>query len=222
LPYVGETSVCYEVYTPGGRPGYSFLFERGRDDGFSPEDVEMFLTVTDTVCDKVADYQFTNVTRLLWDFRLGRFAETFRPRSADDSSQGAVMPIQFAVAPALTLTTSQFQVLAAVPPEIGWFANLTNANTRRAYSRISKTSWPLRARGSLSSSVTWRAHVIAWREQLVGRGLANDTIRRKLAALSSLYTYLCDRNTVLHNPVLGVKRPRSMNREGVMPALGDH
>ena len=27
---------------------------------------------------------------------------------------------------------------------------------------------------------------------------------------------------MLHNPVLGVKRPRSMNREGVTPALGDH
>jgi integrase/recombinase XerD len=67
-----------------------------------------------------------------------------------------------------------------------------------------------------------RTHVIAWRDQLVGQGLANDTIRRKLAALSSLYAYLCDRNAVLHNPVLGVKRPCSMNREGVTPALSDH
>ena len=67
-----------------------------------------------------------------------------------------------------------------------------------------------------------RAHVIAWRDQLVRQELANDTIRRKLAALSSLYAYLCDRHAVLHNPVLGVKRPRSMNREGVTPALGDH
>ena len=64
--------------------------------------------------------------------------------------------------------------------------------------------------------------MIAWRKQLVGQELANDTIRRKLAALSSLYAYLCDRNAVVHNPVLGVKRPRSMNREGVTPALGDH
>ena len=59
-----------------------------------------------------------------------------------------------------------------------------------------------------------RAHVIAWREQLVSQGLANDTIRRKLAALSSLYAYLCDHNAVLHNPVLGVKWARSMSREG--------
>ena len=30
------------------------------------------------------------------------------------------------------------------------------------------------------------------------------------------------RDAVLHNPVLGVKRPSSMNREGVTPALGDY
>ena len=38
----------------------------------------------------------------------------------------------------------------------------------------------------------------------------------------SLYAYLCDRNAMLHNPVLGVQRPHSMHREGVTPALGDH
>jgi integrase/recombinase XerD len=36
-----------------------------------------------------------------------------------------------------------------------------------------------------------------------------------------LAVYICDRNAVLHNPVLGVKRPKSMNREGVTPALSD-
>jgi hypothetical protein len=30
-----------------------------------------------------------------------------------------------------------------------------------------------------------RPHVLAWRDHLQGRSLANDTIRRKLAALSS-------------------------------------
>src|SRR5215510_8946797 len=125
--------------------------------------------------------------------------------------------------PAEVLTSSHFQTLIDVPPEIEWFANLTNANTRRAYRQDIED---FMAFAGLShpeqfGAVT-RAHVIAWREHLVGQELANDTIRRKLAALSSLYAYLCDRNAVLHNPVLGVKRPRSMNREGVTPALGDH
>src|SRR5207245_4299147 len=121
------------------------------------------------------------------------------------------------------LSTAQFQTLAEVPPEIEWFANLTNANTRRAYQQDIED---FMAFAGLQHPEEFRdvtrAHVIAWREQLVGQELTNDTIRRKLAALSSLYAYLCDRNAVLHNPVLGVKRPRSMNREGVTPALSDH
>jgi integrase/recombinase XerD len=121
------------------------------------------------------------------------------------------------------LSSAQFQTLADVPPEIEWFANLTNANTRRAYEQDINDFMAFAGllQPEQFRDIT-RAHVIAWREQLVGQELANDTIRRKLAALSSLYAYLCDRNAVLHNPVLGVKRPRSMNREGVTPALGDH
>jgi hypothetical protein len=58
----GERGVCYEVYELGGRPGYSFIFEKGRYDGFSPEEVAMLLEVTPTVCHTVTDYQFRNVT----------------------------------------------------------------------------------------------------------------------------------------------------------------
>jgi hypothetical protein len=36
-----------------------------------------------------------------------------------------------ALVPVSPLTVTQFQYLADVPPEIEWFANLTNANTRR-------------------------------------------------------------------------------------------
>jgi hypothetical protein len=77
---VGERGVCYEVYTLGGRPGYSFIFEKGRYDGFSPEDVALFLTITGEVCTAVADYRFINVTRLSRDFAQGRFAPAFPPR----------------------------------------------------------------------------------------------------------------------------------------------
>jgi hypothetical protein len=82
----GERGVCYETYTLGGRPGYSFLFERGGYDGFSPEDVDAFLDVTDHVCPEVASYQFTNVVRLNRDFEAGRFAAAF----ATPSWQGRI------------------------------------------------------------------------------------------------------------------------------------
>ena len=70
-------------------------------------------------------------------------------------------------------------------------------------------------------SVT-RAHVIAWRDDLTRRGLGGSMIRHRLAALSSLFEYLCERNAVTHNPVKGVKRPPVESYEGKTPALGDH
>src|SRR5438445_13168541 len=88
------------------------------------------------------------------------------------------------------LSTAQFQTLAEVPPETEWFANLTNANTRRAYRQDIKDFMPLAAlrQPEQFRNVT-RAHVIAWREWLVGQGWANDTIRRQPAAFSRLYAY---------------------------------
>jgi site-specific recombinase XerC len=67
-----------------------------------------------------------------------------------------------------------------------------------------------------------RAHVIAWRDDLAGRALGGATIRHRLAALSSLFEYLCDRNAVTHSPVKGVKRPKAESGEGKTPAIGDH
>ncbi len=98
------------------------------------------------------------------------------------------MPTATTIVPSSTLTVTQFQHLADVPPEIEWFANLTNANTRRAYQQDIEDFMAFAGlRQPAQFRDVTRAHVIAWREQLVGQGLANDTIRRKLAALSSLY-----------------------------------
>ncbi|MGE4071150.1 MAG: tyrosine-type recombinase/integrase [Lysobacterales bacterium] len=120
------------------------------------------------------------------------------------------------------LGDARFQQLAAVPAELEWFANLDNPRTRRAYQGDLKEfmafvgiALPEQFRG-----VT-RAHVLAWRESLEQRGLHGASIRRKLAALSSLYEYLCDRQAVTHNPVKGVKRPRVETYEGKTPALAD-
>ena len=120
------------------------------------------------------------------------------------------------------LTSAPFQALSDIPPEAEWFANLRNRHTRENYERDIRQFIAFAGLGSVDQlrEVT-RPHVLAWRDHLHGQGLANDTLRRKLAALSSLYDYLCNRHAVLHNPVLGVRRPPSMNREGATPALGD-
>jgi site-specific recombinase XerD len=100
---------------------------------------------------------------------------------------------------------------------------LANPATRRAYEHALQDfmSFAGVQRPEEFRTVT-RAHVIAWREDLVRRALSATTIRHRLAALSSLFEYLCDRNAVTHNPVKGIKRPAVDSNEGKTPALGDH
>ncbi|SEI60129.1 Site-specific recombinase XerD [Azotobacter beijerinckii] len=133
-------------------------------------------------------------------------------------------PRELAVAGERRLTAAEFQDLARVPAAAEWFANLDNPRTRRAY------------RGDLEDFCAFvglqapeqfrevtRAHVLAWRKHLEQRGLSAATLRRKLAALTSLFDHLLECNAVAGgNPVHGVKRPRIESNEGKTPALGDH
>ncbi|WP_163020741.1 site-specific integrase, partial [Pseudomonas viridiflava] len=94
-------------------------------------------------------------------------------------------------------------------------ANIDNAYTRRAYQGDLED---FRSFVGLSAAEEFRAvtrsHVLAWRAQLEQRGLAGATIRRKLAALASLFDHLLENNAAAGgNPVHGVKRPRIETNE---------
>lgn len=129
--------------------------------------------------------------------------------------------IALAAAPR-ALTTPEFQGLAAMPAEMEWFANIDNPRTRRAYKTdLADFMSFVGIQAPEEFRIVTRAHLIAWRRSLEERGLSTPTIRRKLSALSSLFSHLCDSNAVTHNPVLGVKRPRSETVEGKTPAIGD-
>jgi site-specific recombinase XerD len=121
------------------------------------------------------------------------------------------------------LTVIEFQQLAAVPAAVEWFANLDNPRTRRAYQNdLEDFCSFVGLTGADEFRAVTRAHVLAWRAQLETRGLAGATIRRKLAALASLFDHLLENNAVAGgNPVHGVKRPRVETNEGKTPALGD-
>lgn len=70
----------------------------------------------------------------------------------------------------LLLTATEFQRLAEMPPEIEWFANLTNTATRRAYEAALQDFMGFTGikQPDEFRSVT-RAHVIAWHDDLVTR-----------------------------------------------------
>ncbi|MDP1786102.1 tyrosine-type recombinase/integrase [Nitrosomonas sp.] len=121
------------------------------------------------------------------------------------------------------LTAKEFQGLTDVPPEVEWFANLGNKATRRAYENALKDFMNFTGiQNPEEFRIVTRAHIIAWRDDLLSRSLSSMSIRHRLSALSSLFEYLCEKNTVTHNPVKGVKRPAVESYEGKTPAIGDH
>src|SRR5687768_18178783 len=86
------------------------------------------------------------------------------------------------------LTAKEFLDLADVPPEVEWFANITNPQTRRAYQNDLKDFTHFAGiKNPEEFRVVTRAYVIAWRKDLEGRAVADSTIRRKLSALSSVF-----------------------------------
>ena len=68
------------------------------------------------------------------------------------------------------LAAAEFHQLADVPPEVEWFANISNPNTRRVYENAVKEFMRFTGivRPEEFRTVT-RAHIIAWRVDLARR-----------------------------------------------------
>src|ERR1700759_4207212 len=85
------------------------------------------------------------------------------------------------------LTVAEFYQLAAVPPEVEWFANRSTPSTRRAYENAVRDF--MRFAGILRPEefrTVTRAHLIAWRDDLSRREdiQSGATVRHRVAALS--------------------------------------
>ena len=113
------------------------------------------------------------------------------------------------------------EVLAAIPKEEIWLASQRSARTRRAYQQ--EVARFMRTLGITTPEqlrqVDHRA-VIAWerimREQ---EGAAPSTVRRRLAALSSLCKHLVRHDAAGRNPVASVARPMIDREKGSTAAF---
>ncbi|MEM9447013.1 MAG: tyrosine-type recombinase/integrase [Cyanobacteria bacterium P01_E01_bin.6] len=120
------------------------------------------------------------------------------------------------------LTAPEFHRLSEVPPEVEWLANIENPKTAKAYRHdVSQFISFVGIKIPEEMRKVTRAHVIAWRDRLKQQGLAGSSIRRKLSALSDLFTFLCNCNAISHNPVYGVKRPKKRSNDGLTPAISN-
>src|SRR5262245_2136451 len=116
---------------------------------------------------------------------------------------------------------SNVDQLAAIPEEEIWLASRKSARTRRAYRNdVSHFMRTLNIRTPDELRRVDHRAVMAW-ERLMReeQGSEASTVRRRLAALSSLFAHLVKFGTVEMNPVRDVERPAVNRREGMTLAF---
>jgi integrase/recombinase XerD len=107
------------------------------------------------------------------------------------------------------------ELLREVPEEEVWLQGQRSEQTRRAYKadiRHFIESLGICSREELRQ--VDRAAVIHWQRVMERQGARPRTIRRRLSALSSLFTHLVSRRLADVNPCREVKRPRVSRTRG--------
>ena len=114
------------------------------------------------------------------------------------------------------LQLATIDVLEFVPEEQVWLDGLKTENTRRAYRRdIAHFGLVLGIETREQLYAANHKAVTYWEKYMREvDGLEASTIRRKLSALSSLFTHLVDHGVALINPVREIKRPDLDRSEG--------
>jgi site-specific recombinase XerD len=107
-----------------------------------------------------------------------------------------------------------------VPEEEIWLAGQLSVQTRSAYKKdVDDFIRTMGIQASNELRYVGRAAVIAWLNRMRQDGVAPRTLRRRLSALSSLFTHLVDQHVVSENPVHDIKRPRVNRRQGTTRAF---
>ena len=106
-------------------------------------------------------------------------------------------------------------LLSEVPEEDTWLQAQRSEQTRRAYKAdIRDLIETLRIHSREELLRLDRSAVIRWRRAMVERGGRPRTVRRRLAALSSLFSHLISRHLADSNPCREVERPRVNRTRG--------
>jgi len=107
------------------------------------------------------------------------------------------------------ITPEEQAPLAAVPEEAVWLANFVSPRTKKTYHAAVQSFIAFhRIESAEALRTVGQSHLIAWREHLIQSGASPRTVQNRLAAVSSLFKHLCEKQIAARNPATGVKRPR--------------
>ncbi len=137
------------------------------------------------------------------------------PRRPSRTSEGALQ----ATAPGVP-ALRHLDLLAALPEEELWLAGQKSARTRKAYREdVSHFIRALHLQDHEDLRKVDRGAVLAWLRVMETEGAKPSTIRRRLSALSSLFTHLVHVRAADQNPVREVRRPNMNRKHGTTAAF---
>jgi len=111
-------------------------------------------------------------------------------------------------------------LLAAIPDERIWLESRQSPQTRRAYRRdVAHFLAAIGIRSRAEFIKVDRMAVIAWKRTMEQEGAKPQTIRRRLSALSSLFSHLVAHRAADSNPVREIRRPKVNRRQGTSAAF---
>lgn len=115
---------------------------------------------------------------------------------------------------------AMLQRLQAIPEERLWLEAHESPHTRAAY-RTDVAAFMAFLGITTTDELRQvdRGAVLAWKRQLERAGAKPATIRRKLAALSSLFAHLVHHQVLRYNPCREIRRPPANRRQGTTPAF---
>lgn len=111
-------------------------------------------------------------------------------------------------------------VLSAIPEERVWLESQQSPQTRRAYRNdVVHFMRTMHITETAEFRKVDRMAVVAWKRKMEHDDAKPRTVRRRLAALSSLFSHLVERQIVTTNPVREIRRPRVNRNQGTTAAF---
>jgi len=116
--------------------------------------------------------------------------------------------------------TGALDLLRAIPEERVWLEGQQSPQTRRAYKNdVLQFMSTMHITETADFRRVDRMAVIAWKRKMEQDGAKPRSVRRRLSALSSLFSHLVDRHIVSTNPVREIRRPRVNRKQGTTAAF---
>ncbi len=119
----------------------------------------------------------------------------------------------------------EYHTLKDVPPETDWIKERRNRSekTANAYQfDVNEFKLFIGIKKPEDYRKVSRKHVTEWIDHLKKQKLSNETIARKVSAVSSLFKYYCERSALKENPCRNITRPKVESNIGKTDAISDN